>query len=269
MRDHCHFFDKRPDTSYCVGPTAVGAASTGYNVLWRAWHEPEVGTKYVQNQHYSFTSPTGHLVSGSDTIVFTDTLSFAFGESSQPWVAYENESTIRLIRFSGTAGAQETYLFSGESPALYFNTATLETADRLLSCYYLKDNNIFLRSSKNSFVTEELAFSGLPWTPTRLNQVIMDSRDNRKTVLYGLTSSADGFALESSIYQPVTGTRFTTNFEHISVGRVNESNPNRHLLGALFFMFEEYGSIDFSIYPTGYIENLPLGSRMYGGTTWL
>ncbi len=259
MLDFARYFDKKPTSSYAVGPSGLGVMQTGFGILWRGWHT-EDGIFVEKFSEYNPNRIQGQYISGSDEILTTESLSFAWDANSHVWAGTHLGNMATVYAFSGVA--HTAYTFTGVYPQVFFNSCYVSGQDRRIECYYLKpgQDSIFVRFADEDMATEHVFHSDLFLSPARLNQVINADFDNSRMEVFGRYSNGDFFKLTSEIYKGATD--HCSNFENIPsglVGRyVNNNVKSMYLLYRDVFWSQDLKAFSSGSYGGPTINKLPI-----------
>lgn len=136
-------FDKTPLTSYGY----VRNESPFIQKKIVAYYKN--GVYYVERDEYYQNINSGYFISGSENLNFRN-FSLTEDISGDFWLASENNNQIAITQH--TTGIEEVFLFSGKNPQIFAN-ATVFSGDERLSCFYIQDNDLYIRSNEDGFVS--------------------------------------------------------------------------------------------------------------------
>lgn len=134
-------FDKRPLTAYGY-IKQIGSNKINKPIV--SFYSDAI--YYIDRNDYSYEG-NGFLVSGSENFN-PDNFSVNQDYSGYFWIGKEKDSFITLTKHDQTI--EETFSFSGKYPQVVSNI-TYFTGDLRMSCFYLHDDNIYIRSSNDNF----------------------------------------------------------------------------------------------------------------------
>ena len=207
MPSFVQYFDKQPIVGYSVGPEQVNVPCPEFSKVW-------VGD---YNRGISVTDGSSSLfVSGSNEILFADSLSICFDSGANLWAAVHRFEDASIFKY--TSSGNQTFSFEGKYPQL-FNDFIFFSGGNTTYCFYLKSGKeIYYRSSINAFSTEKILCSG----NRNLNRLtsafryVSDLTFYRLNIL-GLDENSNGVRYVSDLYDSREGS-WIQDFEGLATG---------------------------------------------------
>lgn len=269
MPNLTRYFDKEPTRSYTLGPSGVNRASTGFYDVWQGWYQEGVGIKYIRDDLYNSTTPTGYTASGSQNILHAERFSFTFDSGAYMWAGISNANTINVFKFSGSSFTTPA-TFSGQYPVMFYNQVNNRPERRYVHCFYLKSgqNKIYSRSSQDNFSGEIIFHQDFDQQVQTLNYASRSPLALNKMEILGLYRNGDGFQMTSDCFFLFESGSFT-NFSGYADGPITNLNNWECALAANFTEEQFMSFENFSAYPTGDVNYfLNSGYNTSGGYVW-